>query len=584
MKRFTNTIYKYIQPFHFRSVFFKYLKQFSLISVIPFLVLSMLVYYTQANNSKINSNNALERLSNSVTNTLSHTFLKSEQVAKNLEISAQNYFITSDIGNMYIISQAISDMQHMLAQNETIHSIYMYRFSEKKVLSTKRSSDIGNSEFKPIIKYYEKSKTTNFAVRTTYYDDWSKSNCDLLSFCYGVYSDSICHGIISVNYEFDELDSLVGSGKNDTFCIMDKNDNLLYSNNRSLLDTKLSDIYSYNTASKESVLINEHDYTSITTPLKMYSLRLVSIYDYDEDSNAKFYLRMTLILSIIAAIVLALLLSFYVSYSFYKSLAEIINGFSIIKTDEISENITDEINYITDQTSKLIDKNQNFERELAENMAQLKSLQLTASQLQFNHHFLFNTLNLISVLAHDLAKDENAVSKSIALLSELLRVSLDTDQYTTSISAEIMYAKKYIELEQLKYENIFTVEWDVSPNLNNFRIIKLILQPIIENAFIHALKPMPKDYKKKLRISAQTHGDKIVFHITDNGIGFEPKKLKEIQESLQSSSFNKSKHIGLTNINSRIKLLFGDECGLTIHPLDVGTDIEITIRKMDFGV
>ena len=59
--------------------------------------------------------------------------------------------------------------------------------------------------------------------------------------------------------------------------------------------------------------------------------------------------------------------------------------------------------------------------------------------------------------------------------------------------------------------------------------------------------------------------------------------VKEIQESLESYSFNKSKHIGLTNINSRIKLLFGEGCGLTIHPLDVGTDIEISIRKMDFG-
>lgn len=122
----------------------------------------------------------------------------------------------------------------------------------------------------------------------------------------------------------------------------------------------------------------------------------------------------------------------------------------------------------------------------------------------------------------------------------------------------------------------------IAPEINNYRIIKLILQPIIENAFNHALSPMPKDYEKKLKINARAHDGKIVFHITDNGIGFEPKKLKEIQDSLEGYSFNKSKHIGLTNINSRIKLLFGEGCGLTIHPLKMGTDIEISIRKMDF--
>ena len=136
MSRFTNNIYKYMQPFHFRSVFFKYLKQFTLISVIPFLMLSMLVYFTQAKNSKIASNSALERLSSSVTSTLNHAFLKSEQVANSLELSSLDYFITADIDNVNLVSKLLSSMRLLLAQNENIHSIHAYRFTEDKFLST----------------------------------------------------------------------------------------------------------------------------------------------------------------------------------------------------------------------------------------------------------------------------------------------------------------------------------------------------------------------------------------------------------------------------------------------------------------
>ena len=237
----------------------------------------------------------------------------------------------------------------------------------------------------------------------------------------------------------------------------------------------------------------------------------------------------------------------------------------------------DEKQETTQKIAVLEAANKRLLHELAEKETLLKKTQINAAQLQFNQHFLFNTLNLISVLSYDHFKGKNPISKAITLLSGMLRISLDTTQYTTTVAGEILYAKKYIEIEQLKYENSYTVSWDIDPEIEQCKIIKLVFQPIIENAFLYGLQPLPGETEKKLIISGKLQDDTIVFHFIDNGMGFKPEMLEALKLKFAKNEILHTEHIGLANINSRIRLVFGEPYGITITSSENGSDVQLVI-------
>lgn len=275
---------------------------------------------------------------------------------------------------------------------------------------------------------------------------------------------------------------------------------------------------------------------------------------------------------------LPIIFAFYVSIRFYKTITDIICTFGAFE-NSLSENADDEINFITENLRSLLNKNESIENELVKNLAVLKRAQSTALQLQFNHHFLFNTLNLISMSARTELPKNNTTSQAITLLSDLLRTSLDTEHFFVPISSEITYAKKYIDIELLKLKNMFQVYWEVDEDLYDYKIIKLVFQPIIENAFRHGLRTLGKDREKKLIIKGFSSGDNIEFHFIDNGKGIPPENLAQLNETLSSNIIPKSNHIGLANVNTRIKLMFGEMYGVRVSSVPGKTDVSIVIPK-----
>ena len=580
MRRLKNDVFNVIKQFNIKSIFFKYWKKFTLITIIPFFILNILMYYSQTNVVHQQINNSFSRSSSLAFDTLSRQIAAADQSYTALQRETLEYFLSLTTENIYEIQRAVNALKQAAIENPQLHSVYLHRFSDPYILSTITGGNRDKIQFKEFLQYYNDTGTTNFILKTNSYDAEGKKDGDLLTLCYGVYQGSVCHGLIVLNYNFSTLNKLLSANEGEEFFLLDDNGIVFYSNNSEFIGSDLSEAYSYPAGNKDKDLYTGNGYKSAVFQLDSRDVKFVVVGHLDFYTGQTTHLHALLILAIFCAFLLPLLLSLYMSFSFYHSITEIIYGFSSINIQKDTKDYTDEISFIVHQITKLSNTNRNIENELASKIALLKNTQLSASQLQFNQHFLFNTLNLISVLAHEQLKGNNSISKAISLLSDLLRTSLDTKQYVTSVSAEILHAKKYIEIEQLKTENAVQVSWNIDVEAEKCKTVKLIFQPIIENAFLYGLAPLPSNHEKKLKITGKVQNDKLVFHFIDNGVGFNPKVLAEIKHTMMENTLIQASHIGLANVNSRIKLMFGDDYGVQIHSDENGSDIKITLPKI----
>lgn len=236
-----------------------------------------------------------------------------------------------------------------------------------------------------------------------------------------------------------------------------------------------------------------------------------------------------------------------------------------------------EIKYIVQNIKGYIHNNQKLGDELKRRLFLLrKKTQMVALQSQINPHFLHNTLETIKWKAIGLTKSDNEVSMMITYLSRLMRITIETNDIVTSIEEEIEHARMYLEIQQIRYEDKLEIHWDIDPEIMQYKMVKITLQPLIENAIYHGIKP--KEGIGRIDIKAYKDQDGIVFELLDNGIGMNDRLQQRINQYTPIDDVIEDTHIGLTNVNRRIKLIFGDEYGITVKSnRNIGTLLLIKI-------
>jgi two-component system sensor histidine kinase YesM len=214
-----------------------------------------------------------------------------------------------------------------------------------------------------------------------------------------------------------------------------------------------------------------------------------------------------------------------------------------------------------------------YETRLKEMDSEFKAL-----QSRINPHFLYNTLESINCLAQ--IKNETEISEMIRGLARMFRYTGDTHKMIT-LKDEINHVKDYFLLQALRYEDKFEIHYDVPDILLRFRVLKLMLQPLVENAIHHGIEKAPG--KGRIQISAARDQDTLI-EVKDNGKGIETEKLHEINRIISSTIGDlsaldeKSNSIGIYNIHLRLKLFYGDEYGLKLASVpDGGTTVTIRI-------
>lgn len=204
--------------------------------------------------------------------------------------------------------------------------------------------------------------------------------------------------------------------------------------------------------------------------------------------------------------------------------------------------------------------------------------ELDALQSQINPHFLYNTLESITWMIEGERNDEAVFM--ISQLARLFRISLSKGSTVITVRDELQHAQSYMNIQKVRYKNTFTIVFDVDSSLYSYCTVKLILQPILENAINYGVSGM--DDCGEIKVTGRLADENLILAVTDNGIGMSAEEV----ELVLTDSDRIHKHgsgVGLVNVNNRIQILFGKEYGLIVESEpDEGTTVSIRIPAVPY--
>lgn len=185
--------------------------------------------------------------------------------------------------------------------------------------------------------------------------------------------------------------------------------------------------------------------------------------------------------------------------------------------------------------------------------------EMNVLQAQIKPHFMYNTLDTIRWMAEE--HDEEDIVEIIEAFTNLLRISLSKGKEMISVQDELNHVQSYLIIQKIRYEDKLDYEIEFDENILNFEVIKLILQPLVENAIYHGIKE--KRGNGKIVITGKIETNMLCFTVMDNGKGMEEEVLIKINKMLSSGDKNKNEiGYGIFNVNERIRIIYGEEYGL----------------------
>jgi two-component system sensor histidine kinase YesM len=217
-----------------------------------------------------------------------------------------------------------------------------------------------------------------------------------------------------------------------------------------------------------------------------------------------------------------------------------------------------------------------IEEQVTREQKQLRKAEFELLQAQINPHFLYNTLDAIVWSAE--AGNQKQVVKMVGSLSEFFRSSLNKGKELVRVREELSHARSYLEIQQIRYQDILSYEIEVPEELFEYEIPKITVQPIVENALYHGIKN--RRGGGKITINGEEGDNDYRIIVTDDGIGMDSERLAQITEGLSGKNPGDVKIYGLYNVNERIKLFYGEEYGISIESeYDKGTRVVIRLPK-----
>ena len=248
----------------------------------------------------------------------------------------------------------------------------------------------------------------------------------------------------------------------------------------------------------------------------------------------------------------------------------------IMNEDDIFIGGSHEIRHLGRTIKSMVRQMKKLTDDMVKEQKAKRKSELDALQSQINPHFLYNTLDSVVWMIEG-ERYKEAISM-VTALAQLFRISLSKGNNIISIHDEIVHAKNYLSIQQVRYKNKFTTDIDIDPAIENCATIKLIVQPLLENAIYYGVEHMDGEGQIKLR-GYEKDGD-IYISVSDNGMGI-PQEVLDTLLTDKARSRGKGSGIGLWNVNQRIQIYFKGDYGLIIESeLDEGTTVTIHLPKV----
>ena len=233
-----------------------------------------------------------------------------------------------------------------------------------------------------------------------------------------------------------------------------------------------------------------------------------------------------------------------------------------------------EARMLSDSLNAMIDKINELLDQVTTEQIRLRKAEFELLQAQINPHFLYNTLDTIVWLAE--AGDQKRVVSMVGNLSDFFRTSLNQGKDIISIREELAHVRSYLEIQQVRYQDILRYEITVPEDLYEYKIPKITIQPLVENALYHGIKN--KRGQGTITVTGKRNENGFVLYVRDNGIGMTQERLNEVRAGIQKLSYTGKEIYGLYNVNERIRLNFGETYGISIESTyGEGTCVSISL-------
>jgi two-component system sensor histidine kinase YesM len=299
-----------------------------------------------------------------------------------------------------------------------------------------------------------------------------------------------------------------------------------------------------------------------------------------------FTINTIVVVALFLSVFIAAIFSFSISRLFSKRIMLVTDYFARVQAGDLSGRIPldksgDEITLISRSFNRMCENLQKYieneyilELNKKEFEVRLKNTEIKTLQAQINPHFMYNTLEMIRMRAN---KDgSRSAGEMILVLSKLLRNSIK-ETILVTIDEEIKTARLFIKLYEMKYDNL-SVEFDVDKTLYRYAIIRNTIQPVLENSIVHGYRDNGI-FRINVSVKMNVNDTDIIITISDNGNGIARDELQNIASSLEKShdGMPSHAHIGLANVNDRLRLFFGDSGRIMVSSIS-GEGTVVAIR------
>lgn len=318
---------------------------------------------------------------------------------------------------------------------------------------------------------------------------------------------------------------------------------------------------------RRKVVVNTISYTG---------WRLVGVIPYRAFTHGmidvSYFVGILMILMVMMLVIINRVVSAKISSPILR-LNESVKEYEAGEKPEIYAGGSMEIRHLGNSIQNSYEKIDSLMKEIVKEQDERRKSEMDALQSQINPHFLYNALESLTWMVEAERNDEAVFM--ISQLARLFRISLSKGRTVITIGDELQHAQSYMNIQKIRYKNKFSVDFQVDPSLYEYCTVKLILQPILENAINYGVREM--DDCGEIIIKGKKEKGNIILSVEDNGLGMSQEEV----EFVLTDSNRIHKHgsgVGLMNINNRIKILFGKEYGLIVESEpDEGTRVSICI-------
>ena len=399
-------------------------------------------------------------------------------------------------------------------------------------------------------------------------------------------TDESQDGVLFVDLNYSSISKLcedINLGTKGYVFILDKDGNIVYHPKQQLIYSGLwkEEIGTIRNSSTSTIMSNDGSIMYTISKSKETGWTVVGVTYMEEMMSATARIRVMYSLMAVILICVAMMLALLLTDMITRPMRKLRESMRKAETGNFSVELRepdtkDEIGALIHAFNIMIRKIKELIRRNNEEQEEKRLSELNALQAQINPHFLYNTLDSIIWMAE--GGDTKNVVLMTSALARLLRKSISNRHELVTLGEEMDYAKSYLTIQKMRYKDKLEYSVETSPYIREVKVIKLIVQPLVENAIYHGIKT--RECGGTVRVEAAFENDEIVIRITDDGAGMSPEQLAHIFDERKVDTAHHG--VGVLNVQQRIRLYYGADYGLSFTSTEgVGTTATIRIPDLD---